>query len=169
MEGHLSQTKPFFIPPDNDELRERYKNSPKQGGTCGVAAIAALRGTTVEYVIERWVGKGEWPGYSPVKEMQATLEAMGYKTRKCRGGEAKQFPNVRSSAAIVRIQWLDQDGKPFPWFEAFRHTHYVLMRWVKGEGFYVFCNGTGWFPAHGSFAKEYLRPGYVSSYIEVSR
>lgn len=101
--------------------------------------------------------------------MQATLEAMGYSVKRVRGGRAKQFPTISPDrAAIVRIQWLDKDGKEFPWFEAARHTHYVLLKWFDGDA-YVFCNSVGWFPAYGVYALNYLKQGYVSSFIEVSK
>ena len=178
----------FFVPPDNDALREKWADSPQHGGTCGVSCIAALERTSVQSVIDRWAGES-WPGYSPMRGMVSTLKALGYSVERRRGMKAKEFPLsqkvLEGGAAIVRIQWLDDDGKDYSGFmERARHTHYVLMQEFPesnildgsgktihvDQGVYVFCNGeAGWFKAYGRYALRYLQPGYVSSYLEVSK
>lgn len=82
--GEMMSKSAMYIPPDNDELRERYESTGR-GGTCGVAAIAALERKPVQSVIDTWAA------------------------------------------------------------------------------------ADGWFPAVSQVAREYLRPGYISSYLEVSR
>ena len=158
----------LFVPPDNADIRDRYERLGR-GGTCGVATVAALERKTVQSVIDSWAGEKGWPGYSPIREMRATLEKDGYRVKVCQGHKAKEFPFIDCMAAIVRVQWLDDDGKDYSGFmERARHTHYVLLEWHAGK-ILVFCNSDGWFPAKGKVARDYLKPGYVSSYLEVSR
>lgn len=165
----------FFIPPDNDKLRAAWENTPKHGGTCGPASIAALERTTVHAVIDSWAGRTAregWRGFSPMKEIKATLEKLGYSVAIKGGRKSKVFPTPQTDVAIVRVQWLKDDGTTYPWFEAPKYSHYVLMqRYQDGEDWYIFCNGEdwGWFGAHGRDAIEYLEHGYVSSYLEVKK
>lgn len=162
----------LFIPLDNVHQREKcLLRSDGRGGTCGPAAIAVLEGTTVQSVLERWKGIGEsaFRNFSPIADMKETLNAFGYTFKYVRGGKAKTFPYPMTSAAIVRIQWLKDDGTEYYWAAAGAHTHYVAMQKI-GDDWMVFCNGEGWFRAHGQFAKDYFvdRKGYVSSYLELT-
>jgi hypothetical protein len=162
----------FYIPPDNDELRKEWETPPKHGGTCGPSTLAVLERTTVKSVIDGWIGRdGEgWRGFSPIKEMKANLEKLGYSASLKGGRKSKAFPTPTTDASIVRIQWLKDDGTAYPWFDAPKFSHYVLMRKYDDQAeWMVFCNGNGWFGAFGEFAKEYFEHGYVSSYLELSK
>lgn len=157
-----------WVPPDNEELAEFYH--AKGGGVCGPASIAAEIGMTVREVLEHWKGVGPtaFRGFSPVADMRATLVALGYSFTYRRGGKGKVFPTPNARAAILRIQWLQEDGTEYFWREAGPHSHYVLMK-LLDDGWWVYCNGDGWFRRDSELASRYLPGrGFVSSYLELS-
>lgn len=155
----------FYTPPDNDEQRLRYEDTG--GGTCGPAAIAALEELPVEDVIDRWQGTNGFCSSAPMGELEATLTAFGWSSRKIQGRRARVFPRPVADAALVRVQWaLLPDEKEFEWQRD--ASHIVLMKRVEGD-WWVFCNGAGWFPAHGDRAERYLSRGYVASYLELTK
>ena len=153
----------FFVPPDNEEQRKKYE--PEGYGCCGPAAVAALMRMAVYRIIDNW--PCEYKGWGPMKEMQEVLEKLRIPFVRVRGMKAKKFPRSKSGCAIVRIQWLKDDGMEYYWAAATCHTHYVLMLKID-EKWWVFCNGQGWFLADKK-EEEYLKLGYVSSYFEISR
>ncbi len=160
----------LYVPVDNHSLRERYEASGK-GGTCGPSAIAVMEKTSVQVVLDRWCGKGPecFRGFSPISEMKQTLEAFGYRYVYVKAHKAKVFPTPRTKVAILRIQWLKEDGSEYYWAAAGAHSHYVLMQKVGGA-WWIFCNGDGWFKKDSVHAAKYLlRRGYVSSYLELSK
>jgi hypothetical protein len=155
-----------WMPPDNKELAEKYA---KIGGVCGPATIAAYKGLFVKEVLDQWRGLGEqsFKGYSPIKELKETLTTFKLSFDYFKAGKAKAFPTPRTTS-ILRIQWLKEDGTEYYWRAAGAHTHYVLME--KGsEGWWIYCNGTGWFLKDSLIAENYLTGrGYVSSWLELS-
>jgi hypothetical protein len=156
-----------WMPSDNDAIRAYYES--KGGGVCGPASIAAERGMTVAEVLGNWkgVGPGAFRGFSPIDDMKETLTALGYQFRYVRGGKAKEFPIPRSKAAVLRIQWLQEDGSEYYWRAAGSHTHYILMK-LLDDGWWIFCNAIGWFKGDSDIAKGYLEGrGFVSSYLEL--
>jgi hypothetical protein len=157
-----------WVPSDNDEMREHYHQNGR-GGTCGPASIAAERGMTVREVLENWKGVGpkSFRGFSPIADMKETLEALGYQITYIRGGKAREFPTPKTTAAILRIQWLQEDGTQYYWRAAGSHTHYVLMK-LLDDGWWIFCNSEGWFRKDSQTALHYLEGrGFVSSYMEL--
>lgn len=155
----------LYTPPDNEEA----KNAPGKGyyGVCGAAAIAALERRPVADILQAWeLTNGKFKGYAPVKEVIAVLRNLGYNCARKNGKKAKEFPEIDTEQAIVRIQWLKEDGTEFYWKAATPNTHYVLMQKFNGER-WVFCNSWGWFRADSETGKKMLALGYVSSYLEV--
>ena len=165
----MQEVPELYVPSDNHELRIKYEAS-KRGGTCGPSTIAVLEHTQVETIIDCWCGwRAHWRGFSPIGEMKITLSFLKYQFKYVRAHKAKTFPKPNGDAAIVRLQWLKDDGTEYYWAAAGAHTHYVLMQKIRGE-WWVFCNGAGWFMTDTAFAKEYIgNRGYVSSYLEISK
>lgn len=160
----------FFIPPDNEELRKHYE--PRYG-VCGPAAIAALMRMSVYQIMSEW--PGGYKGWGPMKDMQAVLEKLRIPFVWMRGMKAKKFPRPETGCAIVRVQWLKDDGTEYYWAAATCHTHYVLLMQDKKQAtlgnerglWWAFCNGRGWFILDKK-EDEYLKLGYVSSYLEIT-
>ena len=152
-----------FVPPDNQEMASKYE---EVGGTCGPSAIAVLERTTVEQVISKWRGVGPqaFRGFAPIREIKETLSALGYHFLYKKGHKAREWPKSMTNTAIVRIQWLKEDGTEYYWKAAGAHTHYVLMQRINGE-WWVFCNDALWFKASDYSVGP---QGYVSSYLELS-
>lgn len=155
---------PLFVPPDNEKMASKYEDV---GGTCGVSTIAILERTTVGRVISKWRGIGAqaFRGFAPIKDMKETLSALGYRFVYKRGHKAKEWPKPTTDMAIVRIQWLKEDGTEYYWKAAGSHTHYVLMQRINGE-WWIFDNRDLWFRAKDY---HYFDLGYVSSYLELSK
>ncbi|MFA6035335.1 MAG: hypothetical protein WC759_00060 [Candidatus Micrarchaeia archaeon] len=158
---------PLYIPPDNEAAKKKPEatNTSFYYGVCGPAAVAALVKKPISETLNLWVGK--FKGHAPMKEVQATLEKLGYVVERKKGNKAKAFPEPLTPYAIVRIQWLKEDGTEYYWRAATCYTHYVLMQKVKGK-WWIFCNGTGWFKKDSKEGKTYLKLGFVSSYLELS-
>ncbi len=152
-----------FIPPDNEEQKRKAQEG--YWGICGPSAIAALTEKSVKDVIDVW---GNFKGFSPLKEMEETLRKLGYDVELVRGNKAKTFPQPRTDAAILRIQWLQADGTEFYWRARTPNTHYVLMKKLDDE-WWVFCNEVLWFKLDGEVGSRYLTLGYVSSYLEMKK
>ena len=158
----------LFIPSDNDIERENSLTNEGQG-TCGPAAVAVIIKKTVKATLNEWPVK--YPGWGAWKDIKLILERHGYSVKSRSGKKSPEFPHPESDEAIIRIQWLDDEGKEYYWAEASRHTHFVAMKKLPGDGkhWMVFCNSRGWFPAHGSEARDYLEDeGFVTSYYELS-
>ena len=155
----------LFIPPDNETAKQGRRNKGFFG-VCGPSTIAVLSHKNVKEIINVWAGG--FKGYSPMKEVQATLEKLGYTTSvRKKGNKAKEFPNPTTDTAIVRVQWLKEDGTEFYWAAQTPNTHYVLMQKHNGE-WWIFCNEYLWFKRNSEEAREYLKLGYVSSYFEIA-
>jgi len=156
----------MFIPPDNEEARKHLNFDTPSGywGTCGPAAIAVLSNKSVKEIISMWDG---YKGYAPLKDMQLIMKKLGYNVIRKKGAKSKQFPEPTTDAAIIRIQWLQEDGTEFPWWSATQNTHYVLMQKIEGE-WWIFCNSNLWFKKESEEGKKYLEMGFVSSYLEVA-
>ena len=152
----------LFVPPDNEAMRTAYQ--AESGGSCGPAAIATLSRKTVQDILKIWPIK--YPGHAPMKLMGDVLTKLGYSLTHQRGNKAHIFPEPPSGLAIVRIQWLKEDGTEYYWRAATKYTHYVLLRKI-GERWLVFCNGYGWFERDSELGKNYLKLGYISSYYEI--
>jgi hypothetical protein len=154
----------FFVPLDvaTSQIRSDGKG---YYGVCGPSTIAVLMHQSVQSVIADWAGA--FKGYSPLKEMQATLEKLGYASVRIKGNKAKEFPTPTTKTAIIRIQWLKDDGTEFYWAAQTPNTHYVLMQKIDGD-WWVFCNSELWFKKDSAKAKDYLKLGYISSYLEIS-
>jgi hypothetical protein len=157
----------FFIPPDNEAVKFQGNRKDKRFfGVCGPSTIAVLTRKSVKEIIDVWAGG--FKGYAPMKETQATLEKLGFSVIRINGDKAKQFPEPSTEYAIVRIQWLKEDGTEYYWKAQTPNTHYVLMQKVNGE-WWIFCNEFLWFKKESEQARDYLRLGYVSSYFEIRR
>lgn len=157
-----------FVPSDNKEMKEKYA---KVGGTCGPSTIATSEKITVHEVIARWKGIGEstFRGFSPIKDLKETLKEFGYSFVYVRAHKSKVFPIPRTETAILRIQWLDGNGKEYYWAAAGSHTHYVLMKKLDGD-WWIFCNDCLWFKRDSEVGRGYLEGrGFVSSYLELSK
>lgn len=155
----------LYVPPDNDEAMEKkYKTPSFRYGTCGPAVIATLAHKTVKEILDLWVG--EFRGHAPMKEMKLTLEKLGYTITSKRGNKSREFPKPSTSSAIVRIQWLKEDGTEYYWAAATTYTHYVLMQKIYGQ-WWIFCNSQKWFQKDSRAGRKYLELGYVSSYFEI--
>lgn len=149
------------IPEDNEETRIHYELIDK--GSCGPSVLAVITHEEVSTIIDNW---DNYRGFAPVKEIRNELKKYGYETKFRQGGKSKEFPIPRTDLAIIRIQWLN-DGKEWEAFmEATKHTHYVLMKRVLCA-WWIFCNESGWFKLRSEQARNYLRNGYVSSYLEL--
>ena len=160
----ILMTEKMFVPADNDVLREKYE--PRYG-VCGISVIAVLEKKTVSEILEDWIT--DYRGYAPVKEMKKMLQKLGYKCSLKRGKKARKFPEPATDIAVIRIQFLDENGKEFFWAEATLHSHYVLMQKVNGK-WWIFCNGDAkWFAKDSVTAKKYLKDCYVSSYLELTK
>ena len=155
----------LWVPPDNDEQRIKHERMPNRRGTCGPSCIAVLEHTTVQSILDHWAPT--WRGFAPIAEVKDVLSAYGYVYTYVRAHKAKTFPTPTTDIAIMRIQWLKEDGTEYYWRAAGSHTHYVLMRKVNGVWF-VFSNSEGWFEKDEMFGRKYLEGrGYVSSYLEI--
>jgi hypothetical protein len=112
----------------------------------------------------------DWPvkylGWGAWKDLKLTLEKYGYSVKMRSGKKQYAFPAPETEEAVVRIQWLDEDGKEYYWAEATKHTHFVAMKKVDGV-WLVFCNTRGWFSAHSIEGNAYLEDGFVTSYYEI--
>ena len=162
-----------FIPPDNDYYRREYES--KEKGICGLAVLAVLFRTTIDEILDAYQVflKKEYPSYLSLKDLRAFLSHHGYKTMMKNGHKAKTFPlPEEDGTTIARIQWEGSDGGKYhgyrSWQEATCNTHWVLIMEHEGTAF-VFCNGEGWFNNHDYRYREYLKPGYITSYLEVWR
>jgi len=168
----------LFIPPDNESSKMKPDGSG-YFGVCGPSTIAVLSHKNVKEIVNIWADG--FKGYAPIKEMQATLEKLGYTSSvRKKGNKAKQFPEPTTNTAIIRVQWLKEDGTEFYWAAQTSNTHWVLMQKLnsdkssnsygetdtKGE-WWIFCNEYLWFKKDSEEARKYLRLGYVSSYFEI--
>jgi hypothetical protein len=153
-----------FIPFDNETSKIRPEGKG-YWGVCGPSTIAVLMHRPVKAIITDWAGI--FKGYSPMREMEATLKELGFLPIHKKGNKAKVFPTPLTDAAIVRIQWLKDDGTEYYWAAQTPNTHYVLMQKIDGE-WWIFCNSWLWFKKDSEKAKDYLKLGYVSSYLEIS-
>jgi hypothetical protein len=157
-------------PTDNARLRARYEG--RDGGVCGPAAVAALEHRQVQEVIDAWAVP--FHGCSPVGELFATLEALGFAVARRLGRKASEFPRPATDRAIARVQWLREDGSEWFYRQAPRYSHFVAMRRDPATGvWWAYCNSRLWFRAHGREGDAYLNAGsprgYISSYLELSR
>lgn len=155
----------LFVPVDN-EIAKLGKREKGFYGVCGPSTIAVLTHRSVKEIIDLW--PGGYKGYGPLKEMQSTLAKLGYLAVRVKGDRARTFPRPVTRRAIVRIQWLKPDGTEYYWKAQTPNTHYVLMSFYEGE-WWIFCNECLWFKRDSKKAKEYLRLGYVSSYLEIRK
>jgi len=165
----------LYVPSDNESAKQ--KRGKGFFGVCGPSTIAVLTGKTVKEAISLW--SGGFKGYAPIKELQATLEKLGYNVIRQKGHKSRTFPTPKTDVAILRIQWLKEDGTEFYWAAQTPNTHYVLMKKIetvnsKVPGYFVdewwiFCNGQLWFEKDSQQGKDYLKLGYVSSYLEISK
>lgn len=159
----------LYVPSDNESAKQ--KRGKGFFGVCGPSTIAVLTRKTVREVISLW--SGGFKGYAPIKELQATLEKLGYSVIRQKGHKSRTFPLPSTDVAILRIQWLKEDGTEFYWAAQTPNTHYVLMQKIdsnkNAEGeWWIFCNGQLWFRKDSKQAKDYLKLGYVTSYLEIS-
>jgi hypothetical protein len=137
---------------------------------CGEGGVVTVLG-----VVNSWRGRLRGPvregfrGYSPLRELKATLEARGWAVAVRGGRKAHEFPEPPAGgASIARIQWLREDGAEYPWFEAARHSHYVLVRRSPAGDLWVFDNcGGGWRPARDHRGLVAPGTGHVSSVLDV--
>lgn len=159
----IFDTPELFVPYDNESAKQGTRQKGFYG-VCGPSIIAVLTGKTIQEVINVWEGK--FKGYAPMKEMQATLEKLGYFPIRKKGNKAREFPEPTTHVAILRIQWLKPDGTEYYWKAQTPNTHYVLMQKHNNE-WWIFCNDTLWFRKDSEEAKNYLRLGYISSYFEI--
>ena len=143
-------------------------------GTCGLAAIAALEHREVSSVKKDWDGLlGEYKGFANFKDIEKLLTAHNIPFIRKRGLKAQHFPKIQTKYAIVRVQWLQEDGKEYYWAEAPLHTHYVLLQ-KEGDKQFVFCNSKGWFEQNTPFYEWYFIGdeerigGHITSYLEIS-
>ena len=155
---------PPFVPSDNLESQRVYAD--ENGGVCGPASIASIERTTVKVIVDKW--PGGYRGYAPMRDMVQVLRELGWTVRRKRGSKNRQWPSPSTDLAIVRIQWLDDDGQEYYWAVAPLHTHYVAMKKI-GEDWYVFCNGTGVFRTSSYAGAHYFDIGYMTSYLELER
>ena len=155
----------FFVPPDNEKA-QMQPDGKGYWGVCGPSTIAVLTKKSVMEIISLWASP--FRGFSPWVEMEATLKKLGYAPIvRRRGNKAREFPNPLTSAAIVRIQWLQDDGTEFYWRARTPNTHYVLMQKDPDGEWWIFCNSWLWFRKNSVKGKAYLKLGYVSSYYEL--
>ncbi len=153
----------MYVPPDNEpEMRRALQNDGQ--GTCGPAAVAALTNKTVRQVIEDW--PGEYRGWGAWRDIKKLLEEYGYSVKARGAKKCYNFPLINTDMAILRIQWLKDDGTEYYWAEASRHTHFVAMKKDSGK-LWVFCNSRLWFDAYSLIGCDYLENGYVTSYYEL--
>ena len=169
----------LFVPSDN-ESSKRKPDGSGYFGVCGPSTIAVLTHKNVKEIINVWANG--FKGYAPMKEMEATLKKLGCNTSvRKKGNKAKEFPEPTTDAAIIRVQWLKEDGTEFYWAAQTPNTHWVLMQKLNSdkssnnygkpdaEGvWWIFCNEYLWFKKDSEEAKKYLRLGYVSSYFEIN-
>jgi len=167
----------LYVPPDNESTKQ--KRGKGYFGVCGPSTIAVLTNKTVKEIISIW--EGGFKGYAPIKELQATLEKLGYFVNRQKGHKSRTFPTPTTNVAILRIQWLKEDGTEFYWAAQTPNTHYVIMQKLNSDKstdtygeisddgeWWIFCNGQLWFKKDSKQAKDYLKLGYVSSYLEIS-
>jgi hypothetical protein len=154
----------LFVPVDNEAVKQ---GTAERGfyGVCGPSTIAVLTRKSIKEIVDVWAGG--FKGYAPLKEVQATLEKLGYVSIRKKGNKGKEFPVPTTDVAIVRIQWLKPDGTEYYWKAQTPNTHYVLMLKHNGE-WWIFCNSALWFRKDSEKARNYLRLGYISSYLEVA-
>jgi hypothetical protein len=102
---------PFYPPSDNQAYLLRYLGT--KGGVCGPACIATLEHTEIGLILRDWLGKDQtaFRGFTPISEMKEMLTILGWEWEYNRGGKAKRFPTPSTGIAVVRIQWLQPDGK----------------------------------------------------------
>jgi hypothetical protein len=153
----------LFVPVDN-EAAKQGKREKGFYGVCGPCTIAVLTRRSVKEIIDLW--SGGYKGYGPLKEMQATLTKLGFSTVRVKGNKTRTFPIPATRRAIVRIQWLKADGTEYYWKAQTPNTHYILMYFWDGE-WWIFCNDALWFRKDSETGRNYLRLGYVSSYLEI--
>ena len=158
----------YYLPEDNDAWREKYEGSG--GGTCGPSCLAVLTRTTVRHIVEHFSHLEDgFKGYTPIADMKEMLRYFGYDFKYIRGGKANEFPRPATAQAIVRIQWLQDDGTEYYWRAAGAHTHYVFMAKDEFGTWVCFCNDIHWFFADGPVGRAYLKKGFVSSYLEITK
>jgi hypothetical protein len=149
-----------------------------------LAVISVLEGKSVEEIKNEWekhIGKyvlKDINDYNKsvkgsganLKPMIMLLKELGYSVERHNGGKAKNLRGlcamsmVENKPIIARIQWLKDDGSEYYWKQAPLYTHYVLIRQKN-----IFCNGQGWFIRGSKQEEDYLKLGYVSSYLMVSK
>ena len=168
----------LFVPSDIESSKLR-PDGKGYWGVCGPSVIAVLTRTMVKEAITDWAGV--FKGYAPMKEVQATLEELGYTVVRKKGNKARMFPEPTTDVAIIRVQWLKEDGTEFYWAAQTPNTHWVIMQKINSDKstnsygeisddgeWWIFCNGQLWFKKDSEQGKEYLKRGYVSSYLEIS-
>jgi len=142
-------------------------------GTCGLSVIAVLEHRDVASIKKDWESVlGAWEGFANFKDIERLLQAHNIPFIRKRGLKATDFPKINTKYAIVRVQWLKDDGTEYYWREAPLHTHYVLLQ-KEGEKQWLFCNSKGWFEQTSPFYLFYLEGnedvcgGYITSYLEI--
>jgi len=154
----------LYTPTDNDEMRDAYGT---RFGVCGPTVLAVLERATVKEIVDRW--PNGYRGYAPMVDVKKLLGEFGWSYKFKSAHKSKEFPTPDTDLAIVRIQWLKDDGTEYFWAEATLHTHYVLMARHEGQ-WWVYCNGDGygWFLRDSPDGKDYLDGGFVTSYLELT-
>jgi hypothetical protein len=137
-------------------------------GTCGLATLAVLQEKTVQWVLNEWnriigpyhfIGeKGSGANLGPMLDL---MRSWGWELKRHRGLRARVLPRGEKPI-IARIQWLREDGTEYFWREAPIHTHYVLI--IKDM---IFANEYGWIARGSKEELDYLKLGFVSSYVEI--
>ena len=140
-------------------------------GTCGLAVIAALEHREVSNIKKDWESTiGRWDGYANFRDIEKLLKEHNISFIRKNGKKATEFPKIDSSFAIIRVQWLKDDGTEYYWKVAPTHTHYVLLE-KQEEKQFVFCNSVGWFGQDTPFYQSYFIGetcgGYITSYLEI--
>lgn len=157
--------KEYYIPQDIEKMTEKYKID--KGGICGQACLAVIEGSSIQNVLNQWVGFGlEWKGWSGWKQLKEYLEKKGYEVRlKRKNNLTFNFKDFY----ILRIQWIgkgENKEKPFygwgHWSEASAYTHFIIIHKAK-----FFCNEDGWLSTQEfpDYLKHYN--GVITSGMEI--
>lgn len=130
-------------------------------GICGPWVIAYLAKKKLKEVIDNWTDG--YRGFAPMGEVERELKKYGIETTRTRAIFKKEFEAVGGDLILAFIQW----GKHKHWIEAQKHTHWVVVEVRRDGDIWIGCSEDGWFPKDSEHGENYLKDGYIRSYLKI--
>jgi len=132
-------------------------------GICGAWVIGQFIDKPTVDIVNNWTGG--YKGYASMKDMIKELKKYGVSVVRKKAKNKKRF-EVVAKIAIAFIQW---EGNYKHWMEAYKNTHWVMVRLRDDDCLEIGCSNEGWFPVNSEFGRNYLKGGYIRSYLAITQ